>query len=67
MDPTTHPQDEDSTDRLAEVTETWESSPLTDPEEATDRKATSPADPGRINDSMSGMELEEKRTSRTDY
>ena len=67
MDPATHPQNEDSTDRLAEVTETWESSPLTEPEEATDREATSPADPGRIDDSMSELELEKRRTSRTDY
>jgi hypothetical protein len=67
MDPATHPQNEDSTDRLAEITETWESSPLTEPEAATDRKATSQAEPGRIDDSMSGQELEERRTTSTDY
>jgi len=58
---------EDSTDRVAEITDTWESSPLTEPELATDPKATSPADPGTIDDSQTDLEREEKRSSRTDF
>lgn len=39
-------QTDDATDRVAELTDTWESSPLTEPEQATDPAAKSPADPG---------------------
>jgi hypothetical protein len=58
---------EDSTDRVAEITDTWETSPLTEPELAADRKATSPADPGVVDDSKTDLEREEERGSRTDY
>jgi len=34
---------------------------------ATDRKATSPADPGTIDDSQTDLEREEERSSRTDF
>jgi hypothetical protein len=60
-------QDEDSTDRVAEITDTWESSPLTEPELATDRKATSPADPGAVDDRNSDLDREEERSRRTDH
>jgi len=59
--------DEDSTDRVAEITDTWESSPLTEPEHATDRKATSPAGPGTVDDSKSDLAREEERSRRTNH
>lgn len=44
----------DSTDRLADVTDSWQSSPLTDPEEATDPGLKGPVqhgdDPGPAED-----------------
>jgi len=58
---------EDATDRVAEITETWESSPLTEPEIATDRKAKSPAEPGNTGDSETDLQREENRSSRTDH
>jgi hypothetical protein len=67
MNTTPNTQDEDSTDRVAEITDTWESSPLTDPELATDRKAKSPADPGNTDDSETDLQREEKRENRTDH
>jgi len=60
-------QDEDSTDRVADITQTWESSPLTEPELATDPAAKSPADPGRVPDSKTDLQREVERSSRTDY
>lgn len=36
----------DSTDRMAEVTESWQSSPLTDPEGATDPAIKGPVEHG---------------------
>jgi hypothetical protein len=60
-------QTEDSTDRVAELTDTWESSPLTEAEQATDPRATSPADPGGFDDSKTDLQREEERTSRTDH
>jgi hypothetical protein len=38
-DPITSPEGEDASDRVAEVTHAWESSPLTEPKQATDREA----------------------------
>ena len=59
---------EDSTERVAEITDTWEASPLTEPENATDPKATSPADAGRaVDDSETDLERAEKRISRPDF
>lgn len=46
---TPSPDDEataDSTDRMAEVTESWESSPLTDPQGATDPDIKGPVEHG---------------------
>jgi hypothetical protein len=60
-------QDQDSTDRVAELTDTWETSPLTEPERATDAKATSPADHGSFDDSKTDLEREQERVSRTDH
>jgi len=60
-------QDEDSTGRVAELTDAWESSPLTEPEHATDEKATSPADHGSFDDSKTDLERETERTRRTDH
>ncbi|MGS0685346.1 hypothetical protein ACVBEQ_09395 [Nakamurella sp. GG22] len=67
MDTAANPQDGDSTDRLAEVADTWQSSPLTEPEEAMDPGAKSAADHGDSDDSISALEREERRTSRTDH
>jgi len=67
MDTAANPSDEDTTDRLAEVTDTWQSSPLTEPAEATDPAAKSAADHGATDDSLSALEREERRTSRTDH
>ncbi len=67
MDTAANPQDGDSTDRLAEVTDTWQSSPLTEPEEAMDPEAKSAADHGATDDSISALERDERRTSRTDH
>lgn len=50
MDTTPDPSNEDATDRLAEVTEAWESSPLTDPEKAIDPEAKRPIDHGDTGD-----------------
>jgi len=60
-------QNQDATERVADVTETWESSPLTEPELATDRKAKSPADPGNTDDSETDVQREENRENRTDH
>ena len=60
-------QDEDSTNRVAELTDTWESSPLTEPEQATDARATGPADHGTFDDSKSDLERETERIQRTDH
>ena len=60
-------QNGDSTDRVADLTDSWESSPLTEPDRATDRKATSPADHGTFDDSKTDLQREEKRISRTDH
>jgi hypothetical protein len=59
-----NPQNTDSTDRVEEITETWESSPLTEPEVATDVKASSPADPGTVDDSRNDLERERDRQNR---
>jgi hypothetical protein len=67
MDTAGNTQNEDATERVAEVTETWESSPLTEPELATDRKAKSPADPGNTGDSETDLQRDESRARRTDY
>jgi hypothetical protein len=67
MDPVADTQNEDSTCRLAEVTATWESSPLTEPELASDRRAKSPADHGRTNAPATDLEREEQRIRRTDH
>jgi hypothetical protein len=67
MNTTPNTQDEDSTDRVAEITDTWESSPLTEPRRAADSKATSPADPGTVDDSKTDLEREQERSSRTDH
>jgi len=67
MDTAGNTQNEDSTDRVAEITDTWENSPLTEPELASDSKATSPADPGTVDDSRTDLDREEVRSSRTDY
>jgi hypothetical protein len=58
---------EDTTDRVAEITETWEASPLTEPQLATDSKASSPAVPGFKDDSRSDLVREGERESRTDH
>ena len=50
MDTTSDPRSEDATDRLAEVTEAWESSPLTEPERAIDPEAKRPIDHGDTGD-----------------
>ena len=60
-------QNEDATDRVEEITDTWESSPLTEPELATDRKAKSPADPGNTDDTETDLQREENRENRTDH
>lgn len=60
-------QDEDSTDRVADLTDTWESSPLTEPEHATDAAATSPAAHGSFDDSKTDLEREEETARRTDH
>lgn len=39
-------QNEDATDRVEDLTDTWESSPLTEPERASDPAAKSPSDHG---------------------
>jgi len=44
--PVSDADSEDSTDRVAEVTETWESSALTEPESAMDPSAKSLVDHG---------------------
>ena len=67
MDTAANAQDGDSTDRLTEVTDTWQSSPLTEPEEATDAAAKSVADHGDTDDSLSTLDREQRRTSRTDF
>jgi len=59
--------DGDSTDRVAELTDTWESSPLTEPEPATDARATGPADRGSVDDSKTDLEREAERSRRTDH
>ena len=60
-------QDGDSTERVADVTETWETSPLTEPERGTDPQAKSPADPGFTDDSKSDLQRENERITRTDH
>ena len=60
-------QDEDSTGRVAELTDVWESSPLTEPELATDEKATSPADHGSFDDSKTDLDREAEKSRRTDH
>jgi len=60
-------QIEDSTDRVGELADAWESSPLTEAERATDPSATSPADHGGLDDSKTDLDREEERTSRTDH
>lgn len=66
MDTAANAQDGDSTDRLAEVTDAWQSSPLTEPEEATDPAAKSAADHGDTGDGPSTLEREERRIGGTD-
>lgn len=46
MDPTPNSQDEDSTERVADITQTWESSPLTEPDAASDPQAKTPVASG---------------------
>jgi len=60
-------QDQDSTDRVGDLTDTWESSPLTKPEVAADPRATSPADHGTFDDSKTDLERETERIRRTDH
>lgn len=60
-------QNEDSTERVADVTETWETSPLTDPELAMDQQAKPLADSGLTDDSKSDVQRERERIARTDY
>ena len=67
MDTAANPQDGDSTDRLAEVSDTWQSSPLTEPEQVTDPESRSAADHGDTDDSITALEREERRTRRTDH
>lgn len=67
MNPEGNIETDDSTDRVAEVTETWETSPLTEPEAATDSRASSPADPGTLDDSKTDLQREEDRGRRTDH
>jgi hypothetical protein len=67
MDTAGDTPNEDSTDRVAEITETWESSPLTESERATDSKASSPADPGNRDDSRTDLQREADRIGRTDH
>jgi hypothetical protein len=67
MDTAANTPNEDATERVAEITETWESSPLTEPELATDRRAKSPADPGNTDDSKTDLQREENRASRTEH
>ena len=67
MDAAPNAQNEDSTERVADVTQTWESSLLTEPELATDQQAKSPADPGFTDDSESDLQRDEDRAARTDH
>jgi hypothetical protein len=67
MDRARSTQNEDTTERVAEITQTWESSPLTEPQLAADGKAASPADPGFKDDSRSDLVREDERESRTDH
>ena len=60
-------QNEDATDRVEEITDTWESSPLTEPELATDEKATSPADHGSFDDSKTDLDREAEKSRRIDH
>lgn len=53
MDPTPSTQGEDSTERVADITETWESSPITEPDAAADPQAKAPVAPGFAEDDSS--------------
>jgi hypothetical protein len=64
---TENSQTQDSTERVADLTDTWESSPLTEPELVADPQAKSPADGGRTDDSLTDLQRDERRTSRTDH
>ena len=50
MDSTPNTQDEDSTERVADITQTWESSPLTEPAAAADPQAKTPVASGFAED-----------------
>lgn len=64
------PDDEattDSTDRMADVTESWESSPLTDPAGAVDPAVKGPVEHGDDPGPADGDRAAEARAQRPDF
>lgn len=57
----------DSTDRMAEVTESWESSPLTDPDGAADPAVKGPVEHGDDDRPADAGSPQEARAQRPDF
>jgi hypothetical protein len=56
----------DSTERVEDLTETWEESPLTEPDVASDPQAKPPVDSGFTDDSKTDPQRENEGVARTD-